>query len=209
MPKLEQMPEDHMYRAYGIYLLKSQHRVVRHLKKRYQPSVHGNRTWNSSFLLMDYLAARPIRKGARVLEIGCGWGAAAVFCASRFEARVTGLDIDRDVFPFLEAIADLNDVEIDTLARKFENLSSRQLGGFHTILGSDICFWDSMVRPLYNLVSRAFRGGARRCVLSDPGRPTFYEFVDLCAKRYRVRLSEWYSVEPNRFEGEVVEIRAR
>ena len=207
MPKLEQMPEDHMYRAYGIYLLKSQHPEIRRLKRRYQPSVHGNRTWNSSFLLMDYLVARPLRKGARVLEIGCGWGTTAVFCASRFKARVTGLDIDRDVFPFLEAIADFNDVSIDTLARKFEKLSSRELGGYHTILGSDICFWDSMVKPLYKMVSRAFRGGARRCVFTDPGRPTFYEFADLCAKKHRVRLTEWYSLEPNRFEGEVVEIR--
>ena len=196
-----------MYQAYGIYLLKSQHRVIRRLKKRYQPSVHGHRTWNSSFLLMDYLAARPIRKGARVLEIGCGWGAAAVFCAQRFKTRATGLDIDRDVFPFLEVLAELNDVQVETLGRKFENLSGSQLGGYHTIIGSDICFWDSMVKPLQRLVNRAFRGGARRFVITDPGRPTFYEFVDLCAKKHKVRLTEWYAVEPERFEGEVVEIR--
>ena len=207
MPKLEPMPEDHVYRAYGIYLLKARHPVIRSLKRRYQPSVHGNRTWNSSFLLMDYLAARPIRRGARVLEIGCGWGATSVFCASRFNARVTGLDIDRDVFPFLQATAERNGVRIDTLARRFEHLATRQLGGFHTILGSDICFWDSLVRPLYNLVSRAFRGGVRRCVFTDPGRPTFREFVGLCARKHNVRQSEWYSLEPKRFTGEVVEIR--
>ena len=207
MPKLEAMPENHMYKAYGIYLLKSQHRVIRRLKKRYQPSVHGHRTWNSSFLLMDYLDARPIRKGARVLEIGCGWGAASVFCARRFNARATGLDIDRDVFPFMEVLAELNDVEVEPLGRKFENLTSSQLGGYHTIIGSDICFWDSLVKPLQRLVARAFRGGARRFVITDPGRPTFYEFVDLCRNKYKVRLTEWYAVEPERFEGEVVEIR--
>lgn len=196
-----------MYRAYGIYLLKSQHRLVRRLQKRYQPSVHGHRTWKSSFLLMDYLSAKPIRKGARVLEIGCGWGAAAVFCAAQFNARVTGLDIDRDVFPFLDVLAELNDVEVDTLGRKFENLSSAQLGDYHTIVGSDICFWDSMVKPLHRLVNRAFKGGVRRFVITDPGRPTFYEFVDLCTRKHRVKLAEWYSVEPERFEGEVVEVR--
>jgi len=206
MPLLEQLPEDHIYQAYGIYLLKSQHRVIRRLKKDYQPSVHGHRAWNSSFLLMDYLEAKPIRRGAKVIEVGCGWGAAAVFCAARFDAKVTGLDIDRDVFPFLEALADLNDVGIDTLTGKFETLSGRSLGGFHTILGSDICFWDSMVKPLVNLVSRAFRGGARRCVFTDPGRPTFHEFVELCEKRHKVERLDWYSLEPNRFQGEVVDI---
>lgn len=207
MPHLQPMPEDHMYLAYGIYLLKSQHRLIRRLKRRYRPTVHGNRTWNSSFLLMDYLSEKPVRKGARVLELGCGWGAAAVFCASRFGARVTGLDIDRDVFPFLQVLADLNGVQVDTLGRKFEKLSSAQLGGFNTIVGSDICFWDSMVKPLQHVVNRAFRGGTRRFVIADPGRPTFYELVDLCSRRYRVKLTEWYSVEPERFEGEVVEIR--
>lgn len=207
MPKLEPMPEDHMYQAYGIYLLKSQHRLMRRLKKRYRPSVHGHRTWNSSFLLMDYLAANPIPKGARVLEIGCGWGAAAVFCASRFKARVTGLDIDREVFPFMEVFAELNDVKVDALGRKFENLTGKQLGTYHTIVGSDICFWDSMVKPLRHLVTRAFKGGARRFVITDPGRPTFYEFAELCARKYKVKLNEWYAVEPERFEGDVVEIK--
>ena len=202
MPKLEQMPEDHMYQAYGIYLLAPQHRVIRRLKKRYQPSVHGHRTWDSSFLLMDYLAAKPIPRGAKVLEVGCGWGAAAVFCAARFKAKVTGLDIDRDVFPFLEVFAQLNGVRVDTLGRKFEKLPGKQLGEYHTIVGADICFWDSLVEPLHRLVARAFRGGARRFVIADPGRPTFYRFADLCARKYEVKLTEWYAVEPERFEGE-------
>ena len=207
MPELEQMPEAHMFRAYGVYLLKSQHRLIRQLKKRYQPSVHGHRTWKSSFLLMDYLSENPIRKGARVLEVGCGWGAASVFCAARFKAQVAGLDIDREVFPYLELIAELNDVEIEPLRCKFENLKGKQLGAYHTVIGADICFWDSLIKPLRNLVSRAFRNGAERFVIADPGRPTFYEFVDLCRQRHRVELMEWYSLEPERFAGEVVEIR--
>ena len=207
MPELEQMPEAQMFRAYGVYLLKTQHRLIRQLKKRYQPSVHGHRTWKSSFLLMDYLSEHPIGKGARVLEIGCGWGAASVFCASRFKARVTGLDIDREVFPYVDLLAELNDVEVSTLRSKFENLTGRQLDGFHTVIGADICFWDSLVKPLRLLVNRAFRNGTRRFVIADPGRPTFYEFVDWCQKRHRVELMEWYSLEPERFEGEVVEIR--
>ncbi len=207
MPEREQMPEAHMFRAYGIYLLKSRHRLIRQLRKRHQPSVHGHRTWNSSFLLMDYLSEKSIRKGARVLEIGCGWAAASVFCASRFKARVMALDIDREVFPYAHLLAELNGVEVDTLRRKFENLTGGQLGGFHTIIGADICFWDSLVKPLQLLVNRAFRNGAQRFVIADPGRPTFYEFVDLCRRKHRVNLVAWYSLEPERFEGEIVEIR--
>ncbi len=206
MPKLERMPEDHIYQAYGIYLLRSQHRLIRRLKKRYQPSVHGHKTWNASFLLMDYLNHKPIAKGTKVLEIGCGWGPASVYCASRFKAKVTGLDIDREVFPFLDVLAELNGVKVKRLVSKFENLKTKQLADFHTIVGSDVCFWDSMVKPLYQLVNRAMKAGTQRFIITDPGRPTFYELADMCSKKFKVKLSEWYAVEPERFEGEIVEI---
>ncbi len=206
MPKLERMPEDHIYQAYGIYLLRSQHRLIRRLKKRYQPSVHGHKTWNASFLLMDYLDHKPIAKGTKVLEIGCGWGPASVYCASRFKAKVTGLDIDREVFPFLDVLAELNGVKVKRLVSKFENLKTKQLADFHTIVGSDVCFWDSMVKPLYQLVNRAMKAGTQRFIITDPGRPTFYELADMCSKKFKVKLSEWYAVEPERFEGEIVEI---
>ncbi len=206
MPKLERMPEDHIYQAYGIYLLRSQHRLIRRLKKRYQPSVHGHKTWNASFLLMDYLDHKPIAKGTKVLEIGCGWGPASVYCASRFKAKVTGLDIDREVFPFLDVLAELNGVKVKRLVSKFENLKTKQLADFHTIVGSDVCFWDSMVKPLYQLVNRAMKSGTQRFIITDPGRPTFYELADMCSKKFKVKLSEWYAVEPERFEGEIVEI---
>ncbi len=206
MPKLERMPEDHIYQAYGIYLLRSQHRLIRRLKKRYRPSVHGHKTWNASFLLMDYLDHKPIAKGTKVLEIGCGWGPASVYCARRFKAKVTGLDIDRDVFPFLDVLAELNGVKVKPLVSKFENLKSKQLADYHTIVGSDVCFWDSMVKPLYQLINRAMKAGTQRFIVTDPGRPTFYELADMCSKKFKVKLVEWYAVEPERFEGEIVEI---
>lgn len=207
MPKLERLPEPHIYQAYGIYLLEAKHRLIRRLRKAYQPSVHGHKTWNASFLLMDYLQHEPLARRARVLEIGCGWGPGAVFCASRFNARVTGLDIDKDVFPFLEVLAVLNDVEVAPRPGRFEKLTTEDLSAFDVIVGSDICFWDKLVTPLNRLVKRAFDAGVKRFIVTDPGRPTFYEFCDLARKRHRVALHEWYATEPEYFVGEVVDIR--
>ena len=208
MPALERMPEEHIYQAYSVYLLTSQHRLIRRLKRAYEPSIHGNRAWRSSFLLMDYLLHNPPRRGARGMELGCGWGPGAVFCARRFKAKMTGLDLDKNVFPYLEVIAALNDVTVDPLQANFNSLTAERLGREYMLIGSDICFWDSMVKPLFEVVERAMAGGVKRIVIADPGRPTFYELADRCAKReWRTTLKEWYAVEPSRTVGEVLEVR--
>ena len=210
MPELERIPEEHIYRAYGIYLLSSQHRLIRRLKRVYEPAIHGNKAWKASYLLMDYLLHNPPRRGLKVMELGCGWGPGGVFCARRFNAKVTGVDLDPNVFPYLEVIAALNDVEVAPMESNFNNLSAEVLGRARLVIGSDICFWDSMVKPLFNVVRRALDAGVTRFVVSDPGRPTFYELADLCRKEnWRVTLKEWYAVEPSHTTGEILEIEPR
>lgn len=209
MPKMQPLPEEHMYQAYGVYLLEPKHRLIRRLKKAYQPSVHGHKTWNSSFLLMDYLQHEPLKRKSSVLEVGCGWGPGSVFCAKQFKAKVTGLDIDREVFPFLDMLAELNDVKVQSMVRRLESLKGSDLGKFDVIVGSDVCFWDSLVKSLNQMINRAFRNGVQRIILTDPGRPTFYELCDLVRKKHDVELSEWYATEPRHFVGEVVEITPR
>ena len=208
MPPLERMPEEHIYQAYGMYLLSSQHRLIRRLKRAYEPSIHGNKAWRSSFLVMDSLLHNPMRRGARVMEVGCGWGPAAVFCARRFKAKVTGLDVDRDVFPFFEVTAALNDVDVDTLHGDFAKLDGERLKREELLIGADICFWDRLVEPLFELIGRAADAGVKRVVIADPGRPTFYELADRCARSgRRTTLAEWYAVEPSRSTGEILEVR--
>lgn len=130
-----------------------------------------------------------------------------VLRASRFTARVTALDIDKDVFPYLDVLAELNNVEVAKMVKSFKKLSTAELGEFDIVVGSDICFWDELVKPLAKLVDRAFDAGVKRVIFADPGRPTFYEMCDLCNGKHKVSLAEWYAVEPERFEGEVVEMR--
>lgn len=207
MPKLEQMPEEHVYQAYGIYLLGAQHRLIRSLRERYTPTSHGHRTWQSSFVLMDYLQHRPPRQRSRIMEIGCGWGSAAVYCAKTFKARVTGVDFDGNVFPFLALLAGLNDVRVAPLHRPLERLTTRRLGEEDLLIASDVCFWERLVKPMTHLVNRAMRGGVPRIVIADPGRTTFYELAERCSRRWQVELTEWYASDPGRVCGEVLEVR--
>lgn len=207
MPRLQRVPEPHVQYAYGVYLLGHKHPLIKALKSRHQPSIHGHRSWDSAYLMMDYLVHNPIAAPCSVMELGCGWGAVATFCAKKFDAAVTGVDLDAQVFPYLGVLAEINGVVIETRCSDFTHLKGADLGRNKVIVGSDICFWDSLVGPLVRLVARAMKAGTEKIIIADPGRPTFYEFCDQVAKKYPLQLQEWYSVEPDKFTGEVVEIR--
>ena len=209
MPLLEIAPERGLRPAYGTWTLTSRNRRVKNLLKAYEAEVHGDRTWDASYLLMDYLLARPPRKRSRVLELGCGWGPGSVFCAQRFASRVTAVDRDPNVFPYLELAAELNEVRVKTLESPFEDLSRALLGRQELIIGSDICFWEELVRPLARVIGRALRNGARRVVITDPGRQPFLDLGDRLGRRFQVDVDPWYASDPGRFEGFVMEVRPK
>ena len=193
----------------AFFLLRDSHRLIKALKRRYQPNIHGTRTWGSAFLLMDYLQENPPAKGRKVMELGCGWGASSVFCAHHFGSRVTAVDLDPAVFPYVDVFAEINSVQLTNKCSDFTRLTGPLLGQHQVIVGSDICFWDNLVKPLKLLVNRAFKNGTKRVIIADPGRPPFYELCDQLSKKHRVSLQEWYAIEPDRVVGEVVEIRPR
>ena len=159
--------------------------------------------------MMDYLTHHGIRRGAKAMEVGCGWGGISVFCAHHFKAKMTAVDLDPAVFPFVDVLAELNAVEVQTQQADLTKIKVADLGEHRYLLGSDICFWDSLVKPLARLIDRSFKAGVDRVVITDPGRPTFYELCDLMAQKHDAKLQEWYAIEPERFEGEVLDIRLK
>lgn len=171
-------------RAFGLRILKSGHKEIRRLKKAgHEPEIHGHKFWNSSYLIMDYLKKHPIKKRARVMEIGCGWGLLGIYCAKMFDARVTGVDADKHVLPYMELHARINGVKVKMEQKSFEKLTTERLSKVDIILGSDICFWDYMTVPLYNLIRRSLRAGVKLVIIADPCRPPFTELASKCMDR--------------------------
>lgn len=208
MPELQELPEDYIFQAYGILLLENKHRLVKKLKKHYTPSIHGHKTWNSSFLLMDYfLHTQLLHSKHKVLELGCGWGPTSIFCAHHAKCQVTGTDLDEEVIPFLELQAALNQVEVDTKVISFEKLTKKMLTDYDLIFGTDICFWDSLVDIHYNLVNRAKRAGVKHILLADPGRQPFFDLAERVIEKHEVELLDWYCHEPEYFEGYILHIK--
>ncbi len=168
-------------RAFGVDLMMGSHPEVRRLKRELGDfSTHGNKVWRSSLLLMDYLKKHPLPKRAKAMEVGCGWGPASIFLAKQFECRVTAVDLDPVVFHFLQAQAELNGVTVETLKSRFEKISSQRLASYQYLIGSDICFWDEMVDPLFNLIRRAKRAGVKTVYIADPGRTSFLQLAERC-----------------------------
>ena len=193
-------------RAYGVRVFLSRHPEVRKLKRLNFPSVHGNKHWRSNWLLMDYFRRRGLMEGARVMEVGCGWGLAGIYCAKKHGAIVTGVDIDPEVFPYLCLHADINKVRIKTMKRGFGGLTGKYLQNVDVLIGADICFWDTMVVSLKRLILRALRASVGLVLIADPGRSPFEELGRYFVEKGSGEILNWTSQRPRRIQGQILKL---
>ncbi len=195
-----------MIRAYGLRVLLSGHPEVRRLKTLHISSFHGNKFWTSSWLLMEFFRRRGLPGGTRVLDVGCGWGLAGIYCAKKHNAVVTGVDLDPAVFPYLRLHAEINKVKIATVNRAFGGLTGKYLKNFDVLIGADICFWDKLVYPLKRLINRALKTGPRLVLIADPGRPTFDELAKYFAEKRGAEILNLTVQRPRRVQGRILKI---
>ncbi|MBQ0752827.1 MAG: methyltransferase [Gammaproteobacteria bacterium] len=176
--------DKHVVFTRGLKVLSPAHKEVKRLKKdAHLPSIHGDKVWNSSFLVMDYLARNKPPKTSTMMDLGCGWGLLGIYASNKLVKRVVAVDADADVFPYLALHQEINGAKnIDTLVRRFEKLKKSDFDGVHTIAGADICFWDALAPVLHKMIKKAIKAGAKRVIIADPGRDPFYELVAMCEK---------------------------
>ncbi len=196
-------------KAYGIRVLQSRHPEIRRLKRLHAPSIHGNKHWVSSWLLMDYLRRHPLPEGSRVMEIGCGWGLAGIYCAKKHGAIVTGVDTDPEVFPYLLLHAAINKVDIATLHKKFNKLKETDLQDIDVVIGADICFWDKMVYPLKRFIRRALNAGVQLVIIADPGRSPFEKISKYFVKKRNGEILQWKVQRPRNIQGQLLKINSQ
>lgn len=193
-------------RAYGITVLLSRHPEVRRLKRFYTPSLHGNKFWSSSWLLMDFFKRRGLPTGLRVLDVGCGWGLTGIYCAKKHGAIVTGVDKDPDVFPYLSLHGRINRVTIEMVKRSFGGLTTKDLTPYDMLIGVDVCFWDNILNHLKRLINRAISAGVKMVLIADPGRSTFDELAEYYAGKGVGETLSWSVQRPRRLQGRILKI---
>lgn len=177
--------------AYGITVLKASDSRIRNLRAEHEPCIHGDKLWSSSWAIMDYLEHQGLPHSARVLEAGCGWGLAGIYCARRHGARVTGMDADAAVFPYLQLHAQINEVEVETVRCRFEKIRKADLAAYDVMIGADICFWDEMIDPVFTMVRKALTAGVNQVIIADPGRPPFNRMCKRCVAEFGAEVKEW------------------
>ncbi|PIE39641.1 MAG: methyltransferase [Gammaproteobacteria bacterium] len=183
------------------------HPEIRKVKKDLEaPSIHGDKLWNSSLLLIDYLSKNPPEHHQTVLDAGCGWGVLSAWCAKALGADVTAVDADPSVFPYLEVVAALNNVSIHTRRARYQQLTQKQLAQYDMLVAADICFWDELVNPVYNLVNRAFKAGVKHIIIADPERSTFLEMAERSMEKHCADLIEWKLSRPVEARGALLVI---
>lgn len=193
--------DKHLNDVYGVYTLKKKHKFVKRLRKHVEPIIHGTKVWDSSYLVMDYLEKNTLAAGSRVMDLGCGWGALSIYCAARHQAKVTAVDADENVFPYLKVQARLNSVTLKTKCKKFHKVSRKALAKQDIVLGSDICFWDNMVASLYKAIKRSLAAGVEQIIIADPGRETFLKLAKKCKKKLGAELLEYETSYPAAIDG--------
>lgn len=203
------MAKSELRRIHGIFYLTPQHKTIKRLKREHPAEIHGTKHWGSSFLLMQYFKRHPPKKGARVLELGAGWGLISAYLARKHKCKVTALDADENVFPYLDVHAEMNEVKIDTLCKPFEKLSKKELDKFDLIVGGDICFWDSLSDILFKLIRKANSGKRKKkIIIADPERPPFWDLVDRCMDKIDADMEvvEQTTNKPRRLVGQLLVI---
>jgi len=120
-----------------------------------------------------------------------------MYLAQQFNANVVGIDADASLAAYFALLAELN--EVDTVAfqaLRLETLTTGHFDGVHTVVGTDICFWDALVEPLFAMISAALDGGVRQILLSDPGRPPFWALAERCDAALNCELLPQHSGAP-------------
>ena len=189
---------------FGIEVLKSAHPEIKKLKKSSPTSIHGNKFWGSSYLLMDYFSNNPLKKNERVMELGCGWGLAGIYLNKNFGCNVTGIDADDAVFPYMNLHAKINNAEVFSQKKYFEKITKKDLANYDVIIAADVCFWDELEDIHFNLIKKAIQAGVKKIIYADPERQPFINLAERCMESHFADVFEKELKKPVKARGSIM-----
>lgn len=200
----------HLRQYYGVDYPLARHPERRRLKRdQHHTTLHGHKIWGSALLMMEWLSREPLAPGSRVLEVGCGWGLLSTYCAKQLGCQVTASDADPAVLPYLDLLAELNGVRLAWQQAGFDDWGAAELRDVDVLIASDICFWDALAEPVWQLIQRAVDSDVPQILIADPLRPPFIEVAEACIGAYHAELLPLAIDHPRRHRGALLRIENR
>jgi len=117
------------HRFRGVTMPTNAHPLVRQVKRQgISPSIHGNKLWKSSLLLIDYLNKHRPAHSKTVIDVGCGWGISGIWCAKTLGSELYALYVvDTRALAELVKSHIFIDAEQDEYRRDLEGDATRYL----------------------------------------------------------------------------------
>jgi predicted nicotinamide N-methyase len=192
--------------SHGMRFLLPSHKSIRKLRKEYSPSNHGYKVWPTTWLLIDYLKNSRIINGKRIIDIACGWGLTGIFCAKIFNSKVTWVDNDKEIYPYLKLMAKTNNIETNFMHMDINKVGRNILRNIDIVIGSDICFCDSLIDPIRRFIKRAKNASVSEVYISDPGRWPFDDLAEVFIRKQGAELFDWKVTKPVNAQGKILKL---
>jgi len=145
--------------------------------------------------------------GKRVLDLGCGWGLAGIYCAMQPDTVVMCCDVDEEVYPYLHLMAESNKVKVDFRHLAIDQIRRDTLRQIDFLIAADICFCDSLIDPIRRLIGRAKKAGVGEILIADPGRWPFDDLAALFENKKGAETLLWQARQPVPIIGKILRIR--
>lgn len=141
-----------------------------------------------------------------MLDLACGWGLSGIYCAKAFNSKVTWIDGDEEVYPYLNLLAEKNKVTGDFIHIDIDQVGREILKNIDIVIASDICFCDTLIDTLRRFINRANKASVSQIYISDPGRWTFDELAEMFVQKKGAELIEWSVTKPVKSEGKILKL---
>jgi predicted nicotinamide N-methyase len=151
-----------------------------------RPVPYWARPWPSGFALAGALKDDPPKRGARVLELGCGLALPSVV-AARAGAHVLATDGSSDAVAYAAHVLALNEVEGEAALADWSEHGEQlvERGPWDLVLGADVLYTTANVEVASRLFARlvAPTGEIR---LADPNRAGAQRFLAAARASFRL-----------------------
>src|SRR5438132_455865 len=114
-----------------------------------------------------------------------------------------------DAMPYLQLHAQRNGVHLATRHGTFAALTPQDLAAFDLLVGADICFWEDLVDPLYQLIRHSVAAGVAEILVADPSRPPFDELCARCVPQGDAEVFTWTMTTPVADTGRILRVVGR